>query len=385
MQTRLLALLVMGSTWMTAEPGKIWARGFGGGGFHGGGDFGGFHGADFGGFRDDGFGAARDGGWGGERFDGGFDRFNAGAYAADRADVSHYNPSATPSRQQLNRFLGLPSDEGFHQFAAGSSAAAGNRATGNWATGGGWSRPDGAPGRWTPQQRQTWANNVRNHFDQWGAYNGAWYQNHPDAWLAEGWGAGAAWNAASWAAVGAWFGDYGGYGGYGAGPIDYDYGNNIVYQNGDVYIDGQDADTAAQYYDQVADQAESGATAQVSETGDWLPLGVFALTSPGEEQSGDLVQLAVNKQGIVRGNYTDTVSDSTAPIEGSIDKQTQRVAWTIGDNQTTVMEAGLYNLTQPEAPVMMHFGADKAQQWLLVRLNPQGQSGSAAQSAPTAN
>ena len=28
----------------------------------------------------------------------------------------------------------------------------------------------------------------------------------------------------------------------------------------------------------------------------------------------------------------------------------------------------LVHLTQPEAPVLVHFGADKTQQWLLVRV-----------------
>jgi hypothetical protein len=50
-----------------------------------------------------------------------------------------------------------------------------------------------------------------------------------------------------------------------------------------------------------------------------------------------------------------------------VDKKTQRVAWKIGPNNT-VIEAGLQNLTQDVASCLVHFGTDKTQTWLLVRL-----------------
>ena len=81
-----------------------------------------------------------------------------------------------------------------------------------------------------------------------------------------------------------------------------------------------------------------------------------------------MFQLAVDKDGIIRGNYYDGVMDTTTPVFGSVNKTTQRAAWTIGKTKDRVFEAGLYNLTQPEAPVLVHIGADKTQQWLLVRV-----------------
>jgi hypothetical protein len=36
-----------------------------------------------------------------------------------------------------------------------------------------------------------------------------------------------------------------------------------------------------------------------------------------------------------------------------------------GKNKTTVCETGIYNLTQDEAPALIHLGKDKTQQWLL--------------------
>lgn len=166
---------------------------------------------------------------------------------------------------------------------------------------------------------------------------------------------------------------------YPAVPIYYDYGNNITYVDNSVYVNGQDVGTAQQYYNQASDLATQGANTNAPSTGDWMPLGVFALTKAGESKSDVTVQLAINKQGIIRGNYTDSVTGKVQVIQGSVDKKTQRVAFTVGDNKNDVVETGLYNLTKDEAPVLIHFGADKTEQWLLVRLkNPDASSSSSA-------
>src|SRR5947209_457155 len=101
---------------------------------------------------------------------------------------------------------------------------------------------------------------------------------------------------------------------------------------------------------------------------DWQPLGVFALVQGEEKTSYNLFQLAINKDGILRGNYYNAMTDVTEPIEGSTDKSTQRVAWTVGKNKKLVYEAGIANLTRDETPVLVHFNKDKTQQFVLVRI-----------------
>jgi hypothetical protein len=44
------------------------------------------------------------------------------------------------------------------------------------------------------------------------------------------------------------------------------------------------------------------------------------------------------------------------------------VAFRIGESENIVVETGLYNLTQEEAPALVHFGTEKVEDWLLVRL-----------------
>jgi len=333
------------------------------------------------------------------------------------------NRFSSPSQSQLSSFLGMPSDHGLHNLgsagasqggfgvgggrpgvgAAGASqpgvgpdgvGVGGDLGLGGGRPGagvGGVGRPGagvggdlgigggrpgagvggvGRPGvgvaggfnRVPASARYTSATAVRSNFNHWDVYGAQWYGAHPGAWRAARWPAGAAWTAAAWNSVGAWM-DY-----YPTQPVYYDYGNTVTYQDDNVYVNGQDAGTAEQYYQQASTLAADGANADASPDGDWLPLGVFALTQAAGKSSEVTIQLAVNKQGTIRGNYTDTKTNSTQVLQGSVDKKTQRVAFSVGDNEDNVIETGLYNLTKDEAPCLLHFGKDRTEQWSLVRL-----------------
>jgi hypothetical protein len=84
--------------------------------------------------------------------------------------------------------------------------------------------------------------------------------------------------------------------------------------------------------------------------------------------SNDLFQLAVNKDGTIRGNFYNVLSNTTVPVYGAVDKNTQRAAWTVGDQKEPIYEAGFANLTKPETTMMVHFGKGRSQQWTLVRI-----------------
>ena len=87
-----------------------------------------------------------------------------------------------------------------------------------------------------------------------------------------------------------------------------------------------------------------------------------------QTESTNIIQLAVNKTGIIRGNHYNATNDATQPIQGSVDKETQRAAWTIGDNSTVISETGIGNLTGEETEMLIHYGADRTEQWTLGRL-----------------
>ena len=86
-------------------------------------------------------------------------------------------------------------------------------------------------------------------------------------------------------------------------------------------------------------------------------------------------QLAVSKEGIIGGTYQNTDTDSAENVEGMVDKASQRAVWTIGDNKENVFETGIYNLTEEETPVLIHFGPEQTQQWLMVRLEEPEEDG----------
>ena len=57
-----------------------------------------------------------------------------------------------------------------------------------------------------------------------------------------------------------------------------------------------------------------------------------------------------------------------------MDKNTQRAAWTVGDRKSPVYEAGIANLTRDETTLLVHFGKDDRQQFMLVRIQqPEGE------------
>jgi hypothetical protein len=220
-------------------------------------------------------------------------------------------------------------------------------------------------------QWQNWRNEHRgqvgdwwqNHRGDYGSWfgNDWWDHNHVDWPYYPGFGY---WGWAAWGPLSGWV-DYGW-----NDPIYYNYGENVYYDDGQVYYGDQPVATEAEY----AQQAEAIAT-NVPETKpdakDWMPLGVFAITHDGEPTGAEptmFLQLAVSKQGILSGTFQNTATDTVKAVEGMVDKQTQRAAWTAEGTKRPLMETGIANLTQDTAPVLVHFPDDTTQRALLVRL-----------------
>jgi hypothetical protein len=203
---------------------------------------------------------------------------------------------------------------------------------------------------------------VRTGFVHHDCFRGRWYTNHPGCWRPARWAvAGAAWAVCTWAVLAPWCG-------VSTTPIVYDYGTTVVYEGDTVYLNGDAVASAEKYSEQAANLTEVGATSKLSKEEEWQPLGVFAIVRGDETTSDQIFQLAVNKDGVIRGNYYDALADSTQPVVGSVDKKTQRTAWRIGDSKTTSYEAGLSNLTNDQTTMLVHFGQKTTQQWALVRI-----------------
>jgi hypothetical protein len=169
-------------------------------------------------------------------------------------------------------------------------------------------------------------------------------------------------------------------------PVYYDYGDNVYVDNSVVYMDGKPLTSEEEYASQAIQYANVEVPApptlsegeQTPEQGaamqefadDWMPLGVFAVAREKDDNASPVyyLQLAVSKDGYIAGTCYNSIKEQTLPITGSVDKKSQRAAWKVADNPDTVMETGIYNLTQDTAPAMIHFGKDKTETRLLVRM-----------------
>jgi hypothetical protein len=156
-------------------------------------------------------------------------------------------------------------------------------------------------------------------------------------------------------------------------PVYIDHGATVVYEGETVYVDNKPM-PAATYNEPIValattvEQPPPPAPPEPGKPAEWMPLGVFALA---QEEKGDPVmffQLSVSREGLISGGYESTITGDKKPIAGSVDKETQNVAWRIGDNVETVFATTLGNLTLDVSTLAVHFGKDRVQNWLLVRL-----------------
>jgi hypothetical protein len=207
----------------------------------------------------------------------------------------------------------------------------------------------------TRDQRQA---EIRNQYEQ--NNPGNFWQENP------GWSAWAitrpfAW--ANWGSVGDWCG-------YSGEPTSYDYGEDVYYEDDQVYSGDQPIATEEEYAQQ-AEEIATTAPASEPAQGDWLPLGVFAITQDGQATGAEptiYMQLAISKQGAISGTLKNTVAGTVQSLEGMADKMSQRVAWGIAGQERPIMETGLSNLTQDSSPALIHFADGQTQQWLMVRI-----------------
>jgi hypothetical protein len=162
-------------------------------------------------------------------------------------------------------------------------------------------------------------------------------------------------------------------------PILFDPGTSVIFVDNTVYVEGRDAGSAEAFresaivlanpeLDEIPVPAPAENDDAENPTGDWLPLGVWALTQQEQGDATMFVQLSVDKDGIVAGAYKNIMTGDEQPVVGRADLKTQRVAWHIGSATGTVYETGLADLENDVASVFIHFGTGQTQTWLMVRM-----------------
>lgn len=316
----------------------VLARG-GGGGFRGGG---GFNRGDF-----------NRGG-----FEGGFDRNDS-----DSRDMHGFLNSGYEHPESSEQHSQSPAEDRTYNWSSGQHGLSTDNGLNKTAS----AMTPGESARVTPAQLAERGDMVRNAYRYPGVFNSGWWRAHPNAWRYGAWGNDWAWGATGWPAIAGWWGMP-----VDVAPVPYDYGNNITYQNDTVYYGSQPMGSSVAYYQEAQTLAESppilsGKKNQSSAT-DWKPLGVYSLVQGEQSNTNMMFQLAVNKDGIIKGNYYNALTDETKPVSGAVDKKNMRAAWIIGDNKNVVYDTGLSNLLKEQSPILVHLGKDKTEQWTLVKL-----------------
>lgn len=413
----LRTLLALSCVLLTAGP--AFARGFGGfggggrsfGGFGGGGrSFSGFSGGgshSFGGFSG-GSGGSRDFGGAGRDFGGG--NFGGGSFGKGAfggagklptdggfggvAGMGGHNPSTINHGDLQNQGQQIRNNYKSGDFSGNTFNKTNNvNVNANHAYGGyggyGHYGGYGGYGGYHP-----YANGWAHGFaaSDW-YHGGAW--GCPGGWGCYGWGPATAWTCMGLTTLDTFLGI--GAMSMAAGANSQPKVTNVTYQGDTVYNNGQPVGSATEYYQQgqqlaaqayqagvaqgydeaVAQNAQSGGAGGAGNNGGsgagsgtaaWQPLGVFSLAEPGQTSSSMMLQLAINKDGIVRGNYINQLTSEQSQIYGALDKKTQRISWTIGQNTGTVFDTTLASLADDDSPVLVHYGPTNTQTMALIRL-----------------
>lgn len=221
----------------------------------------------------------------------------------------------------------------------------------------------------------------------WGYGHGFW--GYPGGWYYPGWTQAYAWTSmglstlTSFLGIAAIAGMEGNGGGNGSSTT------NITYQGDTVYENGSQLASAPQFYQQsqaLAAQgfntpspgsppgnepvAEQMQVVQGHEQDEFKPLGVFALAEPNQKDSDMIFQLAIDHNGVIRGNYFNQISNEQSQVYGAVDKKSQRVSWSIGTTNKTTFDTTLGNLTKKDSPILVHYGPTSTRQMYLFKLNP---------------
>ncbi|MDR3613381.1 MAG: hypothetical protein P4L53_07435 [Candidatus Obscuribacterales bacterium] len=217
-------------------------------------------------------------------------------------------------------------------------------------------------------------NAVRENFHGSGLFTAVWWKNKKNAWYSSAWDSSWVWNNVDWDTLAAFW--------RGSGPktpADYEFGQNITFRDGNVYYGAQPMMTSGEYYHQAQLLAASGASSSSAKGAsapysvplvkDWAQFGVFSLIPAGEKFSTEIFQLAVNRDGTVRGNCYNVMNDQLDRVEGEVDKSNSRVCFTVGKNRGVVYDTGLGNLLSAQSPILIHLDKERTQQRALVRLN----------------
>lgn len=102
---------------------------------------------------------------------------------------------------------------------------------------------------------------------------------------------------------------------------------------------------------------------------EWMALGVYAAAPEGTQQANTFIQLDVGRDGTLRGNYFDAITDQSLPIVGTIAKDSRKASWTVGESKSAMrFETTLDNLMAESSQGVVLSSTGRQQTWDFVRV-----------------
>jgi hypothetical protein len=182
-------------------------------------------------------------------------------------------------------------------------------------------------------------------------FTAAWHLDHPRNWRVTP-PPPDAWTGATFATAARWLG------------IDAAARASL---DGDAYNATAPRASDPQQVETAGDLAFAGDLDPNADSGQWLPLGVYALLPREDGRANQLLRLEINRDGKLRGAFYDVLSDSEQAVFGSLDKTTGRVAWTTGSGDGAIFETTLDRLTTTRCPLLLHLPSGQTEVWQLAR------------------
>ncbi len=186
----------------------------------------------------------------------------------------------------------------------------------------------------------------------------AWYSEHPDAWQYTHPHADL-WAVAGVAGLTTWLG-------YPATAATTTAATSTTVAAASATTAATGTEAAAAATATSTDGNASNAAALPSDL-EWMPLGVYATGPKDAAQAHVYQQLAVSKQGELKGNYYDSITNTTQPVSGSIDRETRKASWKVGGKGGATFETTLDALMKTPSDVTMKSGS-ATHEWELVQV-----------------
>jgi len=112
-----------------------------------------------------------------------------------------------------------------------------------------------------------------------------------------------------------------------------------------------------------------GQAAVVEEEAKWMNVGTFGIIPYRGTDFAYAVQLATTSEGIVRGFQWDMKTNTSTEVEGSIAKDTLRIAWQAKTENSFLFETNVDQLTQAESMVNVYDPKTKGLvSWQLIQI-----------------